>query len=351
MGSFQKYGFGRTHNLLSGYPVDSRNHYMWYACMEDYPKTILELEERFTSEEACREYLFQLRWPEGFRCPRCSHDGFWLTKRHLYRCRQCDLSVSVTAGTVFQDTKKPLRLWFRTIWHVTGLKQGGSALGLQKALGLGSYETAWSWLHKLRRAMVRPGRDRLSGTIELDEIYIGGVKKGKRGRGADGKALVLIAAEDDSRRIGRIRLHRVADASSASLLPAVTACVKPGSRLRTDGWSGYSQLAAQAYDHTVVRKDADIGENLLPLVNRVAALLKRWLVGTHQGAVRPSHLDYYLDEFTFRFNRRTSRHRGKLFYRLVQQAVAIDPVPVAKIRGGTQGKVNHNMLGSRDTSG
>jgi transposase-like protein len=302
--------------------------------VEDYPETIVQLEERFSTEEACREYLFQLRWPDGFCCPRCSHEAFWQTKRHLYRCKQCDLSVSVTAGTVFQDTKKPLRLWFRAMWHVTGMKQGGSALGLQKALGLGNYETAWSWLHKLRRAMVRPSRDCISGTIEVDEIYIGGVKKGKRGRGADGKALVLIAAQEDGRRTGRIRLHRVADASSASLLSAVKACVTPGSQVRTDGWSGYSTLASQGYVHKVVRKNADIGDNLLPLVNRVASLLKRWLMGTHQGAVRVSHLDYYLDEFTFRFNRRTSRHRGKLFYRLVQQALAIDPVTRRDIRGG-----------------
>jgi len=305
----------------------------------------MELEERFATEEACRQYLFHLRWPEGFCCPRCSHGGAWTTNRQLYRCQRCDFLTSVTAGTVFQDTKKPLRLWFRAMWHVTGQKQGGSALGLQRVLGLGSYETAWSWLHKLRRAMVRPGRDRLSGIVEADEIYIGGVKKGKRGRGADGKALVLIAAEDDGKRIGRIRLHRVTDASSSSLTPAIRASVEGGSVVRTDGWSGYAPLESEGYKHHVVRKDADIGDNLLPLVNRVASLLKRWLAGTHQGAVRASHLDYYLDEYTFRFNRRTSRHRGKLFYRLVQQAVAVEPVTRQDIRGGRPKTMNHKMLG------
>jgi transposase-like protein len=163
--------------------------------------------------------------------------------------------------------------------------------------------------------------------------------------------LVLIAAQENGRRIGRIRLHRVADASSASLIPAVTMCVESGSVVRTDGWKAYSFLPSHGYVHTVVRKNADVGKNLLPLVNRVASLLKRWLTGTHQGAVRCSHLDYYLDEYTFRFNRRTSRSRGKLFYRLVQQAVAIDPVPVVKIRGGSPQGADHNMLGLVETSG
>jgi transposase-like protein len=309
------------------------------------------MERRFDSEEACRHYLFQLRWPAGFVCPRCGHTSAWHLKRDLYLCGECRFQASVTAGTIFQDTKKPLHLWFRAMWHVTSQKQGVSALGLKRALGLGSYETAWTWLHKLRRAMVRPGRDRLSGTVEVDEIYIGGVKRGKRGRGADGKALVLIAAQEDGRRIGRIRVHRVTDASSASLIPVVTMCVESGSVVRTDGWKAYSSLPAHGYLHTVVRKNADVGENLLPLVNRVASLLKRWLTGTHQGAVRCSHLDYYLDEYTFRFNRRTSRSRGKLFYRSVQQAAAIDPVPVVKIRGGSPQNEDHNMLGLVETSG
>lgn len=312
--------------------------------MEDFPKTILEFEQRFATDEACRAYLFQMRWLGGFCCPRCGHDVAWRTHRGLYRCGHCDLQVSVTAGTVFQDTKKPLRLWFRAMWYVTSQKQGMSALGLKKVLGLGSYETAWTWLHKLRRAMVRPGRDRLSGTVEVDEIYLGGVKKGTYGRESGGKALVLIAAEQDGRRIGRIRLLRVADASSASLLPAIQKCVEPDSVVRTDGWQEYAPLAVHGYRHKKVRKDADIGDNLLPRVNRVASLLKRWLTGTHQGAVRNSHLDYYLDEYTFRFNRRTSKSRGKLFYRLVEQAVLIDPWTADQIRGGNK-QLHHNILG------
>jgi transposase-like protein len=225
-----------------------------------------------------------------------------------------------------------LLLWFRALWYVTNQKYGVSALGLQRALGLGSYRTAWTWLHKLRYAMVRPGRDRLSGIVEVDETYLGGQKPGKRGRGAAGKALVVVAAQEDRNRIGRIRLHRVLDASAQSLGAAVQECVEPGTVVRTDGWSGYSQLESLGYEHHVIRQESHIGENLLPLVNRVVSLLKRWLLGTHQGAVRVSHLDYYLDEFTFRFNRRRSRSRGKLFYRIVQQAAAVDPLPALKIR-------------------
>ena len=302
--------------------------------MGDYPKTLLESEQRFASEEACREYLFNLRWPHGYRCPRCQHDKAWLTKRNLYHCVQCGYETSVTSGTIFQDTRKPLQLWFRAMWYVVNQKNGVSAIGLQGVLGIQRYETVWIWLHKLRTAMVRPGRDRLSGTVEVDETYIGGKRPGKRGRGAAGKSLVLIAVEDKVNHIGRIRLRRVLDAGAESLIPAVQESVEPCSIVRTDGWSSYERLASTGYEHIIARHTADVGENLLPLVNRVAALLKRWLQGTHQGAVRISHLDYYLDEFTFQFNRRTSRSRGKLFFRLVQQAVSIAPVKGQNIRGG-----------------
>jgi transposase-like protein len=213
-------------------------------------------------------------------------------------------------------------------------KQGISAMGLQRILGLKRYETTWILLHKLRIAMVRPGRDRLTGPVQVDETYIGGKHPGKRGRGAAGKTLVVIAIEDKSKRPGRVRLHKVKDASTQSLIPAVKQSVKPNSEVRTDGWDGYNGLSSAGYHHSVIRKTADVGENLLPLANLVASLLKRWLQGTHQGATRVSHLDYYLDEFVFRYNRRTSRSRGLLFYRLVHQAVAICPVKAQEIHNG-----------------
>jgi transposase-like protein len=305
--------------------------------VEDYPRTILEFERRFATDQACREYLASLRWPDGFSCPACGHSKAWWTGRGVLHCAGCGHQTSVTAGTIFQDTHKPLRLWFRAMWYVTSQKHGVSALGVQRVLGLGSYETAWVWLHKLRRAMVRPGRDQLSGPVEVDETYVGGEQPGKHGRGAAGKSIVVVLAEEDGPGTGRIRLLRVADTSGQSLCGAVQQCVKPGSLVHTDGLSSYNGLAGLGYRHEVIRKgESEVGDNPLPRVHRVASLLKRWLLGTHQGAVQPSHLDYYLDEYTFRFNRRTSRSRGKLFYRLAQQAVAIDPVPWADLRGGRQ---------------
>jgi transposase-like protein len=244
-------------------------------------------------------------------------------------CGDCGHQTSVTAGTIFQDTRKPLVLWFRTMWWVTSQKNGTSALGLQRVLGLGSYKTAWTWLHKLRRAMVRPGRDRLTGRNEVDETFVGGLEEGVRGRQTETKALVVIAAQEDGAGIGRIRMRRIADASAESLESFIAENIELGSVIHTDGWPGYGGVAAKGYVHqvTVLTGKKQSASELMPLVHLVASLLKRWLLGTHQGAVSREHLDYYLDEFTFRFNRRNSKSRGKLFYRLVQQAVAVEPVP------------------------
>lgn len=254
----------------------------------------------------------------------------------FYRCQRCGYDFTVTAGTLFADSHKPLRVWFEAVWHITSQKSGVSALGLQRVLGLGSYRTAWNWLHKLRRAMVRPGRDRLSGSVEIDETFIGGEVAGPRGRGALGKSMVLIAAQIDGRRLGRIRLQRIRDASAATLQAAVAQMVEPGAEIQTDGWRAYSFVAKAGFAHRVIRPDSDpeAGANLLPHAHQVASLLKRWLLGTHQGAVTADHLDFYLDEFTFRFNRRTSGSRGLLFHRLMQQAVALTPVHARTLRGG-----------------
>lgn len=250
-------------------------------------------------------------------------------KSGLFRCTKCKRKVSITAGTIFQDTRKPLCLWFRAIWWVVCQKNGASALGLKRILGLGSYETAWTWLHKLRRSMVRPGRDRLSGRIEVDETYVGGEEEGTRGREIEKKALVVIAAQEDGRGIGRIRMQRIPDASANSLESFVGDSIEPGSIVHSDGWNGYARLEGKGYIHevSIIANEKESASELLPRVHRIASLLKRWLMGTHQGAVSNEHLDYYLDEFTFRFNRRHSHHRGKLFYRLLQQSVAVSPVP------------------------
>lgn len=315
--------------------------------MEDYPRTLAEFEQRFSTEASCRDYLYRLRWPDGFRCPRCGHMKFWPVGVVLFQCAACDYKASVTAGTIFQDTRKPLTLWFRAIWWVTTQKTGASAVGLQHVLGLGSYRTAWTWLHKLRRAMVRPGRECLSGRVEVDETYLGGLEEGLRGRKVEQKSLIVVAAEEDGAKIGRIRMRRVESASAVDLQGFIQDVIEPGGNIHTDGWEGYTGLEKKGYVHrvTVIGKDKKRASELLPRVHRVVSLLKRWLLGTHQGAVSHEHLDYYLDEFTFRFNRRTSRHRGKLFYRLLQQAVAIEPVPyknmVTHARGRKPGK--HRM--------
>lgn len=235
----------------------------------------------------------------------------------------------MTAGTIFHDTRKPLSLWFEAIWHITCQKYGANALGLQRILGLGSYHTAWQWMHRLRRAMVRPGRENLSGTVEVDETYIGGERSGKRGRGAENKALVVIAVEDKGgvkgKGIGRIRLQYIPDASAKSLIGFITMHVTSGTLIRTDGWGGYDSLPVAGYRHVVV------GTTELVIAHLVASLMKRWLLGTYQGGVQQSHLNYYLDEYTFRFNRRTSSSRGKLFYRLVQQAILTPAVAARDI--------------------
>ena len=302
----------------------------------DYPKTQVEFEQRFATEEACRGYIAQLRWPDGFVCPRCQAKSARSATRQRLICRACRYQASVTAGTIFEGTRKPLRLWFRAMWYVTTQKHGASALGLQRVLGLGQYRTAWTWLHKLRRAMVRPGRERLVGTVEADEIYVGGKEVGARGRSLGKKAVVAVAVEENGAGMGRIRLKRVPNAAAASLEDFLLESVEPGSTIRTDGWRSYSRLQELGYRHdkAVMGGDRELVERVFPRVHRVAALLKRWLLGTHQGAVEHQHLDYYLDEFTFRFNRRTSRSRGLLFYRLLQQAVATAPVPRKAMLGG-----------------
>jgi transposase-like protein len=315
--------------------------------MEEYPRNLSEFEAWFDTEQACRDYLFRLRWPEGFRCPRCGSGHFWPVRSVLMQCQQCGHQTSVTAGTIFQDTRKPLVDWFRAMYWVTSQKNGASALGLQRVLGLGSYKTAWTWLHKFRRAMVRPGRDRLTGWVEVDETYVGGLEEGVRGRQTERKSLIVIAAQVDGPGMGRIRMKRIADASADSLMEFVKEAIEPGSTVHTDGWPGYERLEREGYAHeiTFLKGKKKAASELMPRVHRIASLLKRWILGTHQGAVSHEHLEYYLDEFTFRFNRRRSGNRGKLFYRLVQQAVAINPVPYkSMVKCAAAGmESNHNL--------
>lgn len=300
--------------------------------MDDYPISMAELEKRFATQEACLKYLAGLRWPSGYVCPRCASAKGWEMENGLILCAGCRHQQSVIAGTVFQDTHMPLPTWFRAMWHVCANKNGMSAQNLQRLLGLRSYNTAWLCLHKLRRAMVRPGRECLSGVVEADETYVGGPREGKSGRGAFGKQIVFIAAEVRGCKIGRIRLSHIPGVSGAVLVSAVSEAVVTGATVRTDGWKGYNGLTNGGYKHEVtVENEAELADIVLPKCHLVISLLKRWILGTLQGNVGKHHLQDYLNEFTFRFNRRDSKSRGLLFYRLAQMAVVTAPNPRSKI--------------------
>jgi transposase-like protein/predicted RNA-binding Zn-ribbon protein involved in translation (DUF1610 family) len=294
----------------------------------DYPKNLFELESRFATNEACQEYLVKLRWPNGFVCPKCGAHSMWNMKSGRILCSKCRHQQYLLQGTVFQDSHIPLITWFRAIWYICSQKNGASALGLQRVLGLGSYRTAWLMLHKLRRAMVRPRRDGLSGVIEVDETYIGGVHEGKRGRGADGKSIVMVAAECDGKGTGRIRLLRINGVDSLTLTSAVSELVFPGAKILTDEWGGYNSLSKNGYIHEI----HEVSGEILPRCHRAISLLKRWILGTLQGSIAPEHLQDYLNEFTFRYNRRKSKSRGLLFYRLLQYAVETAPVTYDEIK-------------------
>jgi len=303
--------------------------------------TFDEFTSRFMTEEQCREYLRQIRWPDGFVCPKCGErTEATPINDMLVRCSNCRHQTSVIAGTIFQDTRKPMRTWFTAIWWLTTQKNGASAIGLQRVLGLNSYTTAWTWLHKIRTAMVNPGRTKLAGTVEVDDCYIGGEESGgKRGRGSENKSIVVIGVEvgEGKNKVGRVRMKVVPDATSDSLLGFIKENVEPGSKVITDGWSGYNSVGGSGYVHVVPSKFETAEEgNILPHVHMVVSLLKRWLLGTHQGAVQEMHLQAYLNEYTFRFNRRKSANRGLLFYRLLECAVRVPPITQDELLG-------HNM--------
>ena len=291
----------------------------------------------FPGEEACLRYVEALRWQDGFACPACGSSGApWRASRGRLVCRACRHQASVTAGTVFDKTRTPLTTWFEAAWHLTTAKNGMSAQTLSSTLGA-SYRVAWAMLQRYRVAMVRAERETLRGDVEVDETFVGGVAHGgKRGRGAR-KCVVVIAVEiKDPNGFGRVRMRHVPDAAAASLEPFICAVVKPGSTVLTDGWSGYNGLSGRGYRHkaTPLSQAGQSTEASMPGVHRVASLLKRWILGTHQGSVDPAHLQSYLEEFTFRFNRRSSGKRGLVFRRLIEQAVVTRPVTEADVTHG-----------------
>jgi len=304
----------------------------------DYPRTYQEFRAWFAGEDACLEYLAALRWPDGFACPVCQGTKAWRTAKKTWMCSACGRKTSVTAGTIFHRSHTPLSTWFAAAWFVTAQKNGASAQGLQDMLGFGSYETAWAWLHKMRRAMVRPDRDRLGGVVEVDETFIGGRTAGKAGGSTD-KVPVMIAVERlGPKRFGRVRLGVADTPGSLQLVAFAREVTEPGSTIRTDGALMFRGLADEGYHHEYVFTGygaPEPGHASLPGPHRIASLLKRWNAGTHHLGVSREHLPYYLDEYTFRFNRRRSSARGMLFYRLLQQAVSTDPHPLKELIGGT----------------
>jgi len=319
---------------------------------KDYPTDWNEFLAWFASEEACLSYLERLRWPTGFVCPACGCvDQPYRSSRGRLMCKDCGHQCTVTAGTIFEKTRTPLRVWLAAAWYLTSQKQGVNALGLQRVLGLGSYQTAWTMLHRFRRAMVRPGRERLHGEVEVDETYLAITDRqsplsatGRKNNTA--KTLIVIAVEMlQPKDFGRIRLRCISDDSADSVIAFVQEVIEPGARVRTDGSAAYRTLPDLGYDHqrTVMLGSSIPAHVSMPGVHRVAALIKRWILGTHHGSVQPEHLDAYLDEFAFRFNRRTSSSRGMLFYRLLQQSVITSPVTyddVTQKRSTRPGKLN-----------
>jgi transposase-like protein len=302
----------------------------------NYPSTHRQFVKMFLDDAACANYLARLRWPEGFICPACKVASTpWNESRGRLCCPICQHQTSVSAGTFFDKTRTPLTTWFDAAWHITTAKSGISAKTLERTLGI-SYRVAWTMLQRFRVAMVNSERKPLSGNVEVDETLVGGVQNGsKRGRGTT-KSIVLIALEIiKPKGFGRVRMRHVPDASGDSLLPFVCDVVAPTSLVLTDGWGGYNKLPDHGYTHkrAVLSSSDDLAHVSMPGVHRISSLLKRWILGTNQGSVAHGHLQSYLEEFTFRFNRRTSRSRGLVFQRLLEHAVVTRPV--------TEKDVNH----------
>lgn len=301
-----------------------------------YPRTYREFVMMFPDESECALYLERLRWPNGFNCPACKTPSTpWRQTRGRLVCPACRHQSSVTAGTIMEKTRTPLTTWFEVAWHITTAKNGMSAKTIERTLGL-RYRVAWTMLHRYRVAMVRAVREQLNGDVEVDETLIGGIEKGgKRGRGTD-KCVVVIAVElKQPKGYGRVRMRHIPDASGSNLIPFVQDVIVPGSVVCTDGWAGYKGVS-EKYKHkqTILSSSGDPAHVSMPGVHRISSLFKRWFLGTHQGSFDSAHLQSYLEEYTFRFNRRTSGSRGLVFRRLLEQAVITAPVTEADVTNG-----------------
>lgn len=305
--------------------------------IKDFPDNEIEFDSMFSTEQQCESYLFNQRWPNGFVCSKCGTDNYWKSKRGLFICTGCEYQHSITSGTIFHQTHKPLKYWLKAIWKFTSTKSGVSAKNLSGLLGI-SYQTAWTWLQKLKRCTVNPEREQLSGTVEVDEFYLGGKHKGKQGRGSENKHKVVVAVERResenpekklSHLMGRARISIIDDCSAESLEPFIENNICYGSTIITDKWAGYTEDLKKNYTH----KSYKFSENksVLDHVHRIASLVKRWFIGTFQASIKPEHLQEYMDEYVFRFNRRNSGSIGFKFFRLLQLGVAAKPITYKNI--------------------
>jgi transposase-like protein len=309
----------------------------------DYPRTYREFVTMFSDDESCREFLYKLRWNNNFICPKCKISSTpWHQTHKRLVCPSCRHQTTVTVGTIFDKTRTPLTTWLEAAWHITTAKNGMSAKTIEQTLGV-SYNTAWTMLQRFRVAMVNTKREKLSGVVEVDETQVGGVDVGgKRGRGSK-KSLVVIAIEvHEPKGFGRIRMRYIQDASSDSLTNFITDVVHTNSTIHTDGWNGYNKVKSLEYLHetTVMSHSNDQAHVSMPGVHRIASLLKRWMLGTHQGSFSQEHLQAYLEEFTFRFNRRLSKNRGLVFRRLLEQAISTSPVTKKDVTYGYDWKID-----------
>ena len=301
----------------------------------DFPKNEVEFDEYFADELDCYDYLFRAKWPEGFVCCKCGHNRYWLSARALYICEHCEHQHSLTSGTIMHGTRKPLKYWFKAMWWFTTRSAGINAINLAALLDFDCYETAWTWLQKLRSCTIRYNRESLSGQIEVDEFYLGGQKKGKRGRGAESKIPIAVAIETNGKCLGRVRLQVQDNCSSEQLIPFINLNTDKGSKITTDSWQGYNPLSSEGYEHLKIKQSEAVDKSkVLPGVHLVPSLVNRLMLGTFQGRFEKKYLQRYLDEFVFRFNRRTSKSIGKKFMRIMQQIVATPPSTYRQIAQG-----------------
>jgi transposase-like protein/Zn ribbon nucleic-acid-binding protein len=294
--------------------ADTRNEDLW----RDFPKTAIEFEKRFATEADCRAYWIEARWGGTPCCARCKSTRVWPERGGaLFECADCGHQTSLTSGTLLQGTRKPFKTWFRAVFEISSRRNGISAKDLQRIMGFGSYETAWTWLHKLRAALVRPGREPLSQRVQIDEGFVGGTRGGKE--------MVLVATETTD---GRVRLAHAENNDEATLGKFAGAHVAPAAEVTTDGLASYNSrsLGERPHEAIVQTKAERQMHDTLQGVHWTMSLLKRWLLGTHAGAVKPKHLQAYLDEFAFRHNRRKTKGVGRIAARTLAQLVVSAPM-------------------------